>query len=210
MVLTGVTLFPQSLLPLYIFEPRYRQMLKDSLEGDRLFGVVSFDHLMAQKDPKNNHVDIIAGVGMIRACVEQEDGTSQLILQGVARVRLTEFIQSTPVLISKVEPLTSINCDSIEVDALAGRLCELIVEMTVQNSTLPSHVMEYLQKTKDPDILSDLISYLILKKADYRQDILSTLDLCERYRKLLRMVPEELSLQSALKTSKKSSRKKKP
>ncbi|MDL5050381.1 LON peptidase substrate-binding domain-containing protein [Oscillatoria amoena NRMC-F 0135] len=193
MVLTGVTLFPQGLLPLYIFEPRYRKMLQECLDGARIFGVVSLDHL-SQNATVSDQSDIIAGVGLIRACVGQEDGTSQLILQGISRVRLTRFVQTTPILVSEVEPLASINCDNLEVDALAGRLREIIHEMTFAGQTIPAHVLDYLDKTRDPDALSDLISYLILKRADYRRDILQTLDLKERYRKLLHMVPEELKV----------------
>jgi len=191
MVLTGLTLFPQGLLPLYIFEPRYRKMLKECLDGDRMFGIVSPDHLSPPSGDKNGH-NIIAGVGVIRACVGQDDGTSQLILQGISRVRLTDFVQTSPLLVARIVPLTSTNCDNIEVDALAGRLREIIQEITVNSSPLPDQVINYLDQTRDPETLSDLVSYLILKRADYRQDIMGTLDLRERYRKLLHMVPEEL------------------
>ncbi len=190
MVLTGVTLFPQGLLPLYIFEPRYREMLKQCLDGERMFGVVSMDHLPEKQQGTNQK--IIAGVGVIRACVEQEDGTSQLILQGISRVCLTRFVQTAPVLISEIEPLKSTHCDNVEVDALSGRLREMIHEMTLSGTPIPHQVMDYLDKTRDPDILADLISYLILKRADYRKEIMQTLDLRERYRKLLHMVPDEL------------------
>ncbi len=78
MILPGVTLFPGSLLPLYIFEPRYRRMVEAALAGDRMFAVAH-----AEED---SGVAAIAGLGVVRACVANADGTSNLILQGLSRV----------------------------------------------------------------------------------------------------------------------------
>ena len=64
MTLPNATLFPQALLPLYIFEMRYRQMLADALHGNRLLAV-------AMRKPKSNRETPaeIAGVGLIRVSV---------------------------------------------------------------------------------------------------------------------------------------------
>src|SRR5881275_1671678 len=80
MTLPNATLFPQALLPLYIFEPRYRQMLADALHSNRMFSV-------AMQRPGNTRETPapIAGLGLIRVSVGHSDGTSHLILQGLAR-----------------------------------------------------------------------------------------------------------------------------
>ena len=65
MTLPNAILFPQALLPLYIFEPRYRAMLKESLENQRMFAV-------ALPNTSSNPSSVphrIAGVGLIRACM---------------------------------------------------------------------------------------------------------------------------------------------
>src|SRR5436305_14996253 len=85
MPLTGELLFPHALLPLYIFEPRYRQMLDHSLARDRMFCVtlIKPDRLQWKSVDDFFHV---ATIGLIRACVGRGDGTSNLILQGLQRV----------------------------------------------------------------------------------------------------------------------------
>src|SRR5687767_10942678 len=77
MTLPNATLFPQALLPLYIFEPRYRQMLADALHSHRMFSVA-----MQRPDRMREAPLPVAGLGLIRVSVGHKDGTSHLILQG--------------------------------------------------------------------------------------------------------------------------------
>src|SRR5438270_11194458 len=106
MPLPGALLFPHALLPLYIFEPRYRQMLEHALTHHRIFSValVKPDRAEWQSPADFFHT---AGVGLIRACVGRGDGTSNLILQGLERVRFTAFAQTEPFPIAAIEPLES-------------------------------------------------------------------------------------------------------
>ena len=73
MTLPNATLFPQALLPLYIFESRYRQMLADALHSNRVMSVAMRKPNSARETPTE-----IAGVGMIRVSVAHKDGTSHL------------------------------------------------------------------------------------------------------------------------------------
>src|SRR5256885_9189835 len=91
MTLPSATIFPQSLLPLYSFEPRYRKMLADTLKTERMFSVAM------QKPGRSRETPcIVAGLGLIRVSVDHQDGTSHLILQGITRVELRETIQYKP------------------------------------------------------------------------------------------------------------------
>jgi hypothetical protein len=86
MPLPGALLFPRALLPLYIFEPRYRAMLEYALKHHRMFSVALIKPVHADWQSPDDFFEI-AGVGLIRACVGRGDGTSNLILQGLERVR---------------------------------------------------------------------------------------------------------------------------
>jgi Lon protease-like protein len=91
MTLPNATLFPQALLPLYIFEPRYRQMLADALNSNRMFSVAMQKQGSTRETPSP-----VAGLGLIRVSVGHRDGTSHLILQGLARVELEEAVKYKP------------------------------------------------------------------------------------------------------------------
>ena len=91
MTLPEATLFPQALLPLYIFEPRYRQMLADALHSNRMFSVAMQKPGSTRETPSP-----VAGLGLIRVSVGHRDGTSHLILQGIARVELEQALIPMP------------------------------------------------------------------------------------------------------------------
>src|SRR2546425_1287651 len=113
MTLASATLFPQALLPLYIFEPRYRQMLADTLKAHRMFSVAM------QKPGRSRETPCpVAGLGLIRVSVDHHDGTSHLILQGITRVELQETVQYKPYRIHNIRALQSPLTDSVVIDAL--------------------------------------------------------------------------------------------
>src|SRR3954463_3547135 len=124
MPLPGALLFPNALLPLHIFEPRYQEMLELALREHRMFSVAL---IRPQRSQWNSTDDFfhVAGVGLIRACVGRGDGTSNLILQGLSRVRFTGFEQSEPFPIARIEALESDSVNSVETDALGAKVIEL-------------------------------------------------------------------------------------
>src|SRR5690349_5005222 len=113
MTLPSVTLFPQALLPLYIFEPRYRRMLADALDAQRMFIVAMQKPNCTRETPST-----IAGLGLVRVCVENPDGTSHLILQGITRVELKQAVRYKPYRVHRIHPLQTPTKDSVAIDAL--------------------------------------------------------------------------------------------
>src|SRR5437879_13748537 len=104
MPLPGALLFPHALLPLHIFEPRYREMLKHALAHHRMFCVALLKPHCVEW---NSNADFfhIATVGLIRACVERSDGASNLLLQGLEHVRFLGFGQAAPFPIATIDSL---------------------------------------------------------------------------------------------------------
>src|ERR1044071_5473790 len=124
MPLPGAVLFPHALLPLYIFEPRYREMLEHALQRDRMFSVA----LIKPSCPEWNAPEDffhVATVGLIRACVGRGDGTSNLVLQGLHRVRFTGFEQEAPFPVAKIDIIESSDDPTVKTEALGEKVLEL-------------------------------------------------------------------------------------
>jgi hypothetical protein len=107
--LPDTVLFPHTLLPLHIFEPRYRRMTEDALRGDRFI-------VMALLQPgweKGYHGDPpvhpVACAGLIEDELRLPDGRFNIRLRGVARVEVVEFVQATPYRIASVRVLEERN-----------------------------------------------------------------------------------------------------
>ena len=190
MPLPGALLFPHALLPLYIFEMRYRAMLEHALAHDRMFCVALIDPDLAEWHSADDFSQI-ATVGLIRACVGRGDGTSNLILQGLQRVRFTEFRQEHPFPIAKIEPLDSVPANRIESEALSTKLLELYANFKRKGRQFPEKVDEYLSHLGDPEMLADLMAATFVSDARRRQELLQELSVVERLRLVIRYLREE-------------------
>ncbi len=206
MILANATLFPQALLPLYIFEPRYRRMLSDSLKTHRMFAVAMQRPGSVREVPAP-----VAGLGVVRVSVEHKDATSHLILQGLARVQLCEAVRYKPYRKHRVELLSTPPCDEGAVDPLVDRLRDLLEQRirlgvpfpfpvaTATGDETPKtggitakEVLQYLGAIKDPEQLADLVSCAVLPDARERQTILETVAIDTRLRRLIQFLTADL------------------
>ena len=88
MTLRDCVLFPKAMMPLRIFEQRYRLMLEDVLRGDRVFALVGARPEEEQGQVEHEIPYDVATVGYIRVSKKNPDGTSFLLLQGIEMVRV--------------------------------------------------------------------------------------------------------------------------
>ena len=181
MTLPNAILFPQALLPLYVFEPRYRKMLKECLESQRMFAV-ALPHTSTSTKLVPNR---IAGVGLIRACVDKPDGSSNLILQGVSRVRFTDIVQEKPFYVGKIEVLETEESDALEVEALSVKVLEMIGTMHDEGHIQAEGILKFLREITDYDALADIVTYSFIEDLPSKQAILETLNLRDRLKKVI-------------------------
>src|SRR5439155_1718423 len=139
MPLPGAVLFPHALLPLYIFELRYREMLAHALAQERMFCVALLRPESAQWKSEDDFFDI-GTIGLIRACVGRGEGTSNLILQGLQRVRFADFVQLDPFPIAELETLRSDDETTVETDALGAKVLELYARFKTLGRQLPTKI----------------------------------------------------------------------
>lgn len=204
MTLPNATLFPQALLPLHIFEPRYRRMLADALNSHRMFIVA-----MQKPGATRESPSAVAGLGLIRVAVDNPDGTSHLILQGMTRVEIAKTVRYKPYRVQRIRPLQAAPTDNVMVDALLAKVRDLVSEriqlgvpfpfpLTKSNKKKNSSAMtvreivNYLDKLHDADQVADLVSCALLPGAVERQTILETVDVEPRLKHLIHFLMAEI------------------
>ena len=133
----------------------------------------------------------IAGVGLIRACVGRNDGTSNLILQGLERVRFTGFENEEPYPLATVRALESDYHSSVETEALAAKVLEIYSKFKGAGRQLPEKVDRYLSDLGDPEMLADLVASTFVSDTSRRQRILEELSVNQRLRLLIQYLRDE-------------------
>lgn len=196
MPLPGAVLFPHALLPLYIFEPRYRDMLEHALQRDRMFSVA----LIKPSCPDWNAPEDFfhfATIGLIRACVGRGDGTSNLVLQGLRRVRFSSFEQETPFPVAKIDIIESENETTVETEALGEKVLELYRKLKRAGRQLPPKVDRYLDQLGDLEMLADLIASTFVDDPLRRQQMLEETSVNQRLRLLITFLQDEIGSAAA-------------
>ena len=188
MHLPNAILFPRVLLPLYIFEPRYKKMLADCLAGDRMFAVALLREGWEGKG-RNAPAYPVACVGVIRTCVGGRDGTSNLILEGIARVNICGYVRTLPYHTARIKQLSSAHTIATDTrEPLVAAVAQLAKARARLGAELPKSVLNSLLGVENPDYLSDLVSYTLLDNCHQKQLMLETLDVNQRLAKLVELL----------------------
>jgi len=170
MLLPDCTLFPHGGLPLFIYEDRYRKMLAEALEGNCFFAIT---RLLKEDAPFEEGAAEIGTIGLVRASRQQEDGTSQLLLHGVMRVRFTEWLDEKDYPYASIEPLISSftpdHQEKAAMKTLRGSVEDAIrpLPQEVQNG-----VLELLDRADSAALMTDIISQQFIHEPDLRQHLL--------------------------------------
>ena len=139
--LPDVVLFPQEVLPLHIFESRYRIMLQSVLETDSMFGVIKID-------PNTKDMANIGCCAQIIKHHTAEDGRSNIITLGQQRFQVLEIIRSTPFYSAMVTWITDDNIDNLQkLDSLKDSVTEALSDVIKLTGKLTN------TKNKVPDKL---------------------------------------------------------
>ncbi len=191
MPLPGAVLFPHALLPLYIFEPRYRDMLQHALQHDRMFCVTLVKPSCPEWHAPEDFFHL-ATAGLIRACVERDDGTSNLILQGLQRVRFASFEQEKPFPIARIKAVESRDETTVETEALGTKVLELYANLKHDGRQLPAKLDRYLAELRDLEMLADLMASTFVNDPLRRQRVLEEQSVNQRLRFLIRYLRDEI------------------
>jgi Lon protease-like protein len=185
-----LVLFPGVPLPLHIFEPRYRQMLKDARAGHSLFGVSYFDAGEGRlEEPPVGHVGCAAEVVEVQ---EMPDGRSNILTLGLIRYRVAAYVETgEPYLTGRVEFFedepeeeTLLNERAQEVLNLFVRIANAVRTINDERASLPD-IPE-----ASPERLSFLVAAAMEIDAAIKQEMLELRLSSERLRRLQLLLSE--------------------
>jgi ATP-dependent Lon protease len=181
MTLPDVAFLPQALMPLHIFEPRYREMLRDVLATNRLFAVAGINPQRRKNLDEFEPAHRIASVGIVRACQENGNGTSNLLLQGLCRVEIAAIVTDEPYRRIRIRALASQpGATSDQNELLRSDLARLI-SLKLKLAAVRANEMTALLKTvDDPEAFVDIAAFSLCENTSVKQKLLETLNVHRR------------------------------
>ena len=183
MTLSDAVLFPQAIMPLFIFEPRYKKMLSDILPLDRVFAIATLDESKTGTVEKEM-CHPVAGVGIIRACKKNPDGNLNLILQGIARVKFESIINQAPYRKARVKPIISKpGGTDQQIASMRKQLTHLIQTQCRFGADIPKEILLFLSNVEDPESMLDLSIYTLCNSTALKLELLQTGSVLSRFEK---------------------------
>jgi Lon protease-like protein len=196
MTLPETVFFPQALLPLHIFEPRYRQMLRDVLARNRLFAVARLDPNRATEPGAIEPAHPIACVGIIRACQKAESDTSNLLLQGISRVEIQSVVREHPYRLVSIRPLSTTAGGSL--NQLETERLEVMRLLNVRRRLglpSPKGMTQFLESIEDCDTFADIAAFNLCDDGACKQRMLEELDTLRRLQLFTGQLKHEIEAQ---------------
>jgi len=183
MTLRDVVLFPKAMLPLRIFEDRYRQMLDDVLRGNRMFALAGLRTEETDSQPEDEIPFEIATVGLIRVSKKHDDGTSFVLLQGMERVKIRSIHAEEPYRMLDIELIeTQVDCST---SALREKLTMQLERNRKLGGEVTDEMLDFLSPLEDDITFVDLAAYTLCKETLRKQAMLEVSNLSMRANMLL-------------------------
>jgi ATP-dependent Lon protease len=147
--LRGVVVYPQTAVPLTIGQPRSIRLVDDVVAADRMIG------LLASRNPdleNPNPEDLysIGTVATVHRLFRAPDGTIRLLIQGTARFRVTEFVQTDPYLKARIEVFPETVETGLETDALARNARDQFEHIAEMIPSIPRELVTSISALEDP------------------------------------------------------------
>jgi ATP-dependent Lon protease len=191
--LRDALVFPLTVAPLVVAQPRSVRLVDDVMRSDRLLVLV------AQRDPKVEPAkpeDLyrVGTAGVIHQLARAPDGSLRLMVQGVERIRLRDFIGTDPYLVARIEAAPDQTVPATEVDAHRRAVVDIFRRLVEASPELPDELATAVQSITDPRHVVYLVASMVPIDLATRQELLEMDPITAKLRRLVDLLQRELAV----------------
>ena len=185
--------FPQTIAPLIVNRPNGIRLLDESNVGSKILGLITQVRSDIEEPTREDLYPILC-VGSILKMLKFPDGSTRVVMQGMARARLVEIVQTEPYLLGRIEPIEEVAVDSVEIDALVHHVTNLFDRMVEQSAQVPEELQVAVMNTREPGRLADLLASSLPFPIEEKQRALSEPNVKARLELLGPLVARQLAV----------------
>ena len=185
--------YPDTLTPLAVGQERSINLVNDVLSGNRMLAMV------ASRDPENDTPgpDDLYGVGVagtVARMMKVPDGTLRILVQGAERIRIQSYVSEQPYLVARIEPMPDVLEPSTELEALTRNVQSTFTQIIEAIPYLPEELQLAVANIDEPSALSHLIAGALRISTEEKEELLETVDVTKRLRRLSEILTRELEV----------------
>ncbi len=191
--LRGLVVYPQTAVPLMVGQSRSIRLVDSVVAGDRLVGLVS-SHDPDNEEPDPGEINSIGTIAAVHRLFRAPDGTIRLLVQGLARIHVDEYMETDPFLKARVTALPETVEANIEVEALMRNIGEQFRQLGELVPSIPGELLASTLSIDDPlQLVYTIATYMRIALSD-AQEILEIDSTADKMRKLMGLLGKELEV----------------
>ncbi|HYR20649.1 MAG TPA: endopeptidase La [Myxococcales bacterium] len=190
--LRDAVVFPYSVVPLIAIGESQVRLVEDAMRGSRMLGLFLQNGDAEKPSPADLRTTGTAAV--VHRMTRRPDGALQMIVQGIARIRISRITQMEPYLSGLVEPAPEQGAEGIEFDALANTARDLFQRLVAASPQMPNALGDALSAISSPLQLAYLIASALPISTEERQEILELDSVAEKLRRLVSAIQRQLAV----------------
>ncbi|MEO1290280.1 MAG: endopeptidase La, partial [Chloroflexota bacterium] len=198
MPLRGMVVYPQTAIPLTVGQPRSVRLVDDVIAGERLVGLVTA-HDEEQETPGPDEVYRVGTLASIHRLFRAPDGTIRLLVQGIDRIRITEFTSEDPYLKASIMPdpeddVAQSEAESLTIEALMRNVSEQFKTLAELMPSIPDELVSSAIAVDEPlQLIYSIATYIRIEIED-SQRLLEMDDIVAKLRFLLELLNKEVEV----------------
>jgi len=181
--LRGTVLFPDLILPIMVGRKRSVRLIDEAMDSDRIIGVITQKRSEIE-EPKEGDLYTVGVAALILRMIRELDGSQRVIVQGVSRIKVREYLQKDPYYKARVDSVDETPLEGVEIEALMMNLKNLFERAVELAPYLTAELGTMVKSIKSANILADLIASNLNISTSEKQGILETYDIRERLTKV--------------------------
>jgi ATP-dependent Lon protease len=191
--LRDAVVLPLTALPLAVGQPRSVRLVDDVMRGNRLLALV------AQRDAKTEPAALedlhrMGTVGVIHQLARAPDGSVRLMVQGLERVRLLDFVSTEPYLVARIRAAPEPSVQTTEGDALRRAVLDIFRRLVEASPDLPDELAGAVENVTDPRHLVYFVASVLPLDAAARQELLEMDGIPAKFRRVVDVLQRELAV----------------
>jgi Lon protease-like protein len=192
--LKDAVFFPNTAVPLNVFEPRFISMVKEALDTQTPVALClsSFNWKRPKNQPlANRFKGSVTGIGHPVVLRENADGSMLILLEGIAKVELGEVVQESPFIICNAYVVEENDSVQAQNRFRFNRLRKNLEEWIRENIKEDYYRQVLLQNLRSPQQIVESLSMLLIKESTKRQEVLETNDINQKIEFMTKLLDKE-------------------
>ncbi len=185
--------FPRMIFPLFAGRERSVKALEEAMSRDRLILLVAQKEV-GTDEPMPDDLYTVGLVAGIMQITKVPDGTVRLVLEGVERVKITEYLETDPYFLVRVQEMPADEEQSLETEALMRSVTAQFENIVNLGRSIPPEALVNIVNISEPGRLADSITPYLPLRVESKQDILETISAKDKLEKLNVLLKKELEI----------------